>query len=107
MAKYVWQEIDERMFQDEANLRERMFAFAKQYVKGRGALGTPECFPRISELARRYRRRQQEIADMIESMRDDGFPVDLIVGYQVNGCVGLYERVGDYRMEVFDEPESK
>lgn len=56
-------------------------------------------WPKVRDLAKRFRIRQAEVLSMIE----DSPELDLLVAFRSGGGVGELEDKGDYRVEYYGE----
>ena len=59
-------------------------------------------WPKVRDLARRYRIRQADVLAMIE----DSEELDLLVAFRSGGGVGELDDKGDYRVEYYGEPHT-
>lgn len=74
----------------------------ENYVKDIG-LSHWTNFPTVRYFARRYKLKQNDIIDMVESSE----VLDLVVGFQIGGGEGYgsFDREGDYRVEYIGEED--
>lgn len=94
---------------ENAPMDERaIFEYARAYADRAEQSGRGTMFPTVRRVARRFRRRQQEVVDLLECVDASSIPgcdyIGLATGFGVAGAgmgIASYESIGEYVIEAY------
>lgn len=83
---------------------EKLFEYAFQFCKDSIANGNGSDYPTFREVARKFKVKQETVQDAIDDFhtRDSRY-MDTIVGIRTFSGIGCFGKIGDYKVEAWDD----